>query len=479
MAGLVIGIRYLTGYAVATDPANRERVEWPLHPARVFMALVAAHFESGGDGDELRALEWLQSQPNPRLYAAEGDERTPVTSYVPVNDRAGPAKAALQSVRGLTRVKQPRSFPTIWLHDDRAFLAWPDAEASEHQAALEQLCAKVTRIGHSSSLVQAWVADGVPEDTAGRFWQPDDLDADLSFRVASPGLLGRLAADYQRGQRPSIGTWQGYRQAEPERDRAVAGTMWSQRLVVRRLVPQASHHLRLDLVSALQVTQRMHEAVLSQAGEPVPEFISGHQADGAPSEAPHLAYLPLAFVGRQHATGQLMGIAIALPTGLSRSQRLQALAAVGQVESLLVGPLGEWRLSADDLGKVNLRPAVWTADSRGARHWATVTPIAFDRHPKARSRDKREQELAGMIRRCCTRVGLPEPAHVVLTPVSAHLGAPPAHEFPRLRRKDGGERRHAHAVLIFDEPVRGPIALGAGRYRGYGFCRPLRSGEAV
>lgn len=47
------------------------------------------------------------------------------------------------------------------------------------------------------------------------------------------------------------------------------------------------------------------------------------------------------------------------------------------------------------------------------------------------------------------------------------------HAFPRLRRKDGSERRHTHAILVFDEPVRGPILVGAGRYRGYGFCRPM------
>ncbi len=54
-----------------------------------------------------------------------------------------------------------------------------------------------------------------------------------------------------------------------------------------------------------------------------------------------------------------------------------------------------------------------------------------------------------------------------------HFAPAPAHAFPRLRRKDGSERRHSHAILIFDEPVRGPILIGAGRYRGYGLCRPL------
>jgi len=30
-----------------------------------------------------------------------------------------------------------------------------------------------------------------------------------------------------------------------------------------------------------------------------------------------------------------------------------------------------------------------------------------------------------------------------------------------------------HAILVFDEPARGPVLIGAGRYRGYGMCRPL------
>ena len=45
---MILGIRYLTGYAVATDLAQR-RAEWPPHPARIFMAMAAAHFETGAD----------------------------------------------------------------------------------------------------------------------------------------------------------------------------------------------------------------------------------------------------------------------------------------------------------------------------------------------------------------------------------------------------------------------------------------------
>jgi CRISPR-associated protein Csb2 len=106
-----------------------------------------------------------------------------------------------------------------------------------------------------------------------------------------------------------------------------------------------------------------------------------------------------------------------------------------------------------------------------------VTPIAFDRHPKAKDRSSYHREIAGMIAQGAVRVGLPEPRDVIVTSVSAHLGVPPAHVFPRLQRKDGSQRRHAHAIIVFDRAVRGPIVLGAGRYRGYGACRPLPDGE--
>jgi CRISPR-associated protein Csb2 len=102
-----------------------------------------------------------------------------------------------------------------------------------------------------------------------------------------------------------------------------------------------------------------------------------------------------------------------------------------------------------------------------------VTPIVFDRHPKEKDRSAYQREIAAMIAQAAVRVGLPEPRDVIVTAVSAHLGVPLAHAFPRLRRKDGSQRRHAHAILVFGERVRGPILLGAGRYRGYGVCRPL------
>ena len=56
-------------------------------------------------------------------------------------------------------------------------------------------------------------------------------------------------------------------------------------------------------------------------------------------------------------------------------------------------------------------------------------------------------------------------------------GVPKSNQFPWLTRKqDGGRMHHSHAVIEFGPKVEGPIILGAGRFRGYGLCRPFFEG---
>src|ERR1700693_755318 len=187
MTALTIGWEYLTGYAVATNPASRDRAEWPPHPARVFMALAAAWFETEPSAtenhsrDDLaaegRALRWLETLGTPELHLpprANVYDRSAVTVYVPVNDKAGPATATLQSAPALTRSKQPRTFPRVWVGYDPCFLHWPNGDGIEqHREALDRLCRKVTRIGHSSSLVRMWLAEEVSSPHPVEFWLPD------------------------------------------------------------------------------------------------------------------------------------------------------------------------------------------------------------------------------------------------------------------------------------------------------------------
>jgi CRISPR-associated protein Csb2 len=205
--------------------------------------------------------------------------------------------------------------------------------------------------------------------------------------------------------------------------------------------------------------------------------VSGHLTDGRPSQQPHIAFLPLAHVGHEHADGHLLGVALALPRSIAASQighRLNAVAGYtteGRHTPFRIysGSRFEWTVELElrDFPPVALQSAIWT---RASARWATVTPVVFDRHLKR----KDIEQAPTVVADACERIGLPRPTQVALAPVSLHVGVPHSRDFPPMVRKsDNGRMYHTHAVLTFAEPVVGPVLIGAGRYLGYGLCRPV------
>lgn len=526
---LALGIRYLNGFVVAASPdslvststRNMRRVEWPPHPGRVFMALAAAHFATGDDPAEREALIWLEEVERdgepvaPHIYAPEMHDRTAVEHFVPVNDQAGPSKSQLQSAP-VTRDKQPRTFAHGWLEEDTVFMVWPEATPMEPvREALQAVCGKVSRIGHSSSLVHMWVAS--EGEAPSPNWLPNDERASLQLRVASRGTLDYLRMCYNAGEidefgelqalfaaasgakekadaqralrvrfpdgeprqlRPTLSVYQGYAPTTEDRVEPTGTHSWfDPRITVFRLEPEQAPLRYLDLSNVLSVAHRWRQALISLSNEAsslVREVLSGHTAQGQPLQRPHLAFVPLAFINGRHADGHLLGMAIVLPTSLTPADRRAVLRVVGQVRQLRLGQLGVWNLL--EIGESpprSLEAVTWTAYPWGATHWATVTPIVFDSHPKAKGQAEYQAEVGAMIKQGCTRIGLPAPREVVVTSISTHSGVPPASDVPLLLQKDGTSRRQTHAIIVFDEPVIGPLLLGAGRYRGYGFCCPV------
>ena len=532
---LALGIRYLTGYAVATDVSDRTRAEWPPHPARVYMALAAAHFETGGDPAERKALEWVEKQGPPAFKAGEPIRREVVTHFVPVNDKAGPSKMDLQSCPGLPRSKQPRTFPRVRLPDDTAYLLWAEATPDEaSRVALDRLCRKVIRIGHSSSLVQMWVESSPPEAN----WSPaqlgktrmrvvgegtlrylkDQFNADAIRRhdelgqmidqaqaqkkaIKGKGAKARKAEVDEQIQRlsserdgldprpplhPVIGLWQAYRKlnGESEGPRPASG-LFDRNLMVLALQDGPV----VGLETTWQLLTALRDAILGLC-DPTPEWISGHRPDGSPSQQPHLALLPLAFVGHPHADGHLLGVGLAFPKNITPRVRGAALRMLLYDEQgrpkpvgLKLGRLGAWSLVREtrESPPLALQSRTWAAPSR---LWATVTPIVLDRHAKAdygRDRRRWQEEVEQIVAESCQRQGLPEPAGVRVDKICSHRGAPRAipgkSGFALMPTKPGQiARQQVHARLWFDQDVEGPLLLGAGRYRGYGFCKPWQGG---
>jgi len=444
------------------------------------------------------------------------------------------------------RLRQPRSFPVVIPHNPVIHFIWPGKLLDNHREALDSLCRKVTCVGHSASLVQVWVEDNPPEPnwipvdgfakfrmriaSEGRLEylekrynrdvvvaycdlvaskkaldeQRKELDAER--KQSSVGLIGaekktaessykeritlidvelkRIAAELEifggkepKSFRPEPGLWKGYGKPEAESKSDLLSNIFDSRLIVLKLTGK-----RLSLPATLKLTQALRGALLANRAKPVPEWLCGHAENGASSLQPHIALLPMPFVGTEHADGRLLGVALVLPRNLD-------MGAVAETLEPWLRDASDWRprkiklfdghwlectveLDTRESPPWSLQTETWT---RPANRWASVTPIVLDRHFDGP--DKWEK-AAESVKDACERIGLPRPLEVLLHPVSMFEGVPRSNEFPWMKRKkDGGRMHHAHAVIVFDREVQGPVLVGAGRFRGYGCCRPLPQEE--
>jgi CRISPR-associated protein Csb2 len=505
---IAIGIRYLCGWSMATEHHDYERPEWPPHPDRVFMALVAAHKTTAWDpsvaASEREALAWLEQQGLPGIQASPAVARTVTKSYVPVNDTGLPSASGEEAIGdeykdwagkklGLLpahRNRKGRVFPVCVPESDTVHLIWPDADPSPSiRDALSSLCRKVTNVGHSASLVQAYLEDQPLRPTH----MPDRRNGTVHLRVTGAGRLAELEARYLAGLdardprgnrrprvlRPSPAPTEPYRICREEggweRCPEAETGVFSPHLVVFRLEGERP----VPITGTLRVVEAFRGLLMSKVAS-LPEWLSGHKPGGEPSQSPHAAILPLANVGFPHSDGRIFGLGLALPRAIGFEALGDVLGSFvldefkrAQRHRLVLGRQGAWDVAVDmsDVSPVTLRPETWT---HAARKWGTVTPIVLDRHPKRN--DDENEFMEATIADSVERIGLPRPLVVVTMCVSPHPGVSHQGEFPALKRKGGSARRHTHAVLVFDRPVAGPLLVGAGRYRGYGLLRQLEGG---
>ncbi len=486
---LALAWQYLTGRSVATDPTDRQAAEWPPHPDRVFQAMVAAWGEGDSSGEEEAALRWLCEQGPPRIATPPAASPAAVVkAFVPVNDTRGAARGEYRdsdlALLPSRRTRKERFFPATNVGSSVCALIWPDADPADHAAALAALCAAVTHVGHSSSLVRMWLCDDPPAPN----WVPSTNGYDLQLRTATPGRLDQLVRAYGDGghawRRAPQAAWHGY--AKPLASDLHLGAF--DRLVMLRQVDGP----RFTLQQTPALAQALRGMLISAADSSPSalRLLSGHELDGRKLESPHVAYLPLAFVGdsasatggAQYADGHLLGMALALPRGLDPDVEQDVFSVLAEVfttdevaRELKMGRAGVMRLQPEDREKppLAMRPNSWC---RAATSWGTVTPIVLDRQPPRRHADHDGWAMDQLLQACMNQ-GLPPPVSIELLPVAPLIGAPAARSFPPLLRKDGTRRWHLHARLCFASPVRGPLLLGAGRYRGHGLCKPLTGGD--
>lgn len=397
------------------------------------------------------------------------------------SDKALATAVALMPER---RTRQVRTFPVIIPETPTFAFLWPDADASAHRVALERLCARVTRLGHSSSLVRCSVVDGDVTPTLA----PSDK-GDVVLRVVGPGQLERLEQVFKQHE-PHQGSQSYVLPARPQRYSSASNTtvpgptsesVFSSEWVLFERVggsrPVSSR--ATDLARALRGA-----LIEAHGSQDLPETLSGHTSRG-PTEKPHVAFVPLPFVGHEHADGAIMGIALVLPRELSLSDRELLLRLVAKWEKERSDQRGYLTLAGGTLptvvirrvevsAKAALEPMRWCRDST---RFITATPIALDKNPgnlrsnKNGTAQKAALEAKQIISDACLRVVGVRPLSVEVSLAPLLPGAQHVRDFlPWPGRPGRTSRMRAHADIRFEAPVRGPLLLGAGRYFGLGLC---------
>lgn len=468
------------------------------------MALIAGWGESGENPKQREALEWLEELPPPNLAVPEvASERTPFTSYVPVNDietprfnedkftKLSPEKQGEiihEAMKLLPdrRHKAGRSFPAVVPESPTHFLMWDVDVPANLRPALDALCGAVTYLGHSATPVRVWVEDDpkkrIEDEPLVRILAPTDGQAEYQLRIFGPGRTAYLKNRFDAGLRPQPARWQGYAAPADEAAEVTDGPFDPGLFVLRQVGGR-----RFGLESCGLIADAIRKE-LGRRFDPdpmkSPEWLSGHAADKSPSRQPRPAYLPLGFVGREHADGHLLGVAIAVPRDFAHTDALfelltkhthteqdgmPFLALTVRNPHLGDREVGELELELDERPErgrqQTLQVRTWIAESRT---WTTITPVMLPQFPR------RGLTVEDVVAKACVDAGYPPPVAVRVSFAPLVVGVPHSRSFHVKPRQGRPPRPLTHAEIEFPTPVRGPVLIGAGRYAGYGACRPRK-----
>lgn len=472
--------RVLDVYVPVNDVTLVGDVERPLREAREAAFKLAAQPEVSAMKTELKKAQKLVEKEEKKLAVFLATQQS---------IDADPAKSALAAATALlpnSRTRQKRTFPVVTPERTTFTFIWADAPPGTLRAALDELCKRVTRLGHSSSLVRCAIVDRPITPTL----VPDE-NGDVVLRTVGPNQLIRLEAEFARHQGienrvlPAIPKRYGRLQSKPSGPVTTEGIFSNDWIVFERVGGARPLSSRgTDLSRALR------DALFEQHGSRIlPASLSGHRQDGSATDQPHVAFVALPFVSHEHADASVQGCAIVFPRELAGSDREVLLRLVAAWErdraidgdgtmELAGGSLPTVRLKRVELPvKSTLRPATWC---RPARRFVTATPIALDRNPgNLRSNQhgtahKASIEAQRYVADACERIGLPRPISVEVSLAPLLPGAQPVHAFlPWPGRPGRTTRVRVHADILFAEKVAGPVLLGAGRFFGFGLCLPI------
>ncbi len=514
MSFLRITVRFL--HPAAHGRADGGEPEWPPSPLRLFQALVAA---AAGRWNERRmldyavpALSWIEAAGSPHIVAPDGIASEVRTQfYVPDNT----ADLLVPSFKKGEIAKAPKRTekvvrPTHLSGEAVQYLFPLSTGGCPHLEVLQAAARSITHLGWGIDMVAADATVVSPDDAdklPGHRWRVV-ASGGVSLRVPKGGtladlmrkheaFLGRLSADGFRPV-PPLSCFDVVRYHSPTAGIGALSVPPMAAFEIHRTIDdqennpgksrfRSFHHVR-RVATVAGMVRHVAAGVARQMGLPeawVTEHILGH-GDGKNGQATtmkRLSFLPLPSITPVGIIGIRRVLVVGWPGCAELAdlrRRLNGAELIDQDSQVPVAMLSHLATFASQLRQF----------TEPNRTWTTVTPVILPGHddPDRLRQKHRERVNAGqasaaeqrhllerldsravsLLRKAFEQAGwtpeMLEGARLEYRKVAWIRGVDLArnYELPKVSYP------RYHVRVTFQREVRGPFAIGAGRFRGFG-----------
>lgn len=455
--------------------------EWPPSPFRLFQALVAGVARHGSlDSHMGKALTWLETLSPPLILAPESSPGQVVRRFVPNND--ADAKPDRQM-----RLTGKTSRPTLISAEPEVHYLWPIDGPCPGTEGTIQAARCISCLGWGIDM--AYGEGGILEDEdvgqlRGVRWTPKPgvMSEDGLLRTPKVGSMTDLRDAHQSAlnriehdkplrtvEKPKV--FDRILYASKEKPIGQPSVVFALRNEWGDFYSYA--HAKLIHISgmtrcvSIKAMEEYPPRNIEYRSGWVESFVAGHHANG---QAGHqqFSYVPLPSIGDEHADALIRRVMVTAPFG--REAELYHLAA--QLDGLQLKPEdgGEGafldRLRSDGVVRKYLATA---------RTWASVTPVILPGHD-----DRRPDKTVKLIERALAQSGVEQRCRYAWGPLPNFKNCLTSAKYDRHNRRSGYFRpthldglTAVHLRLGFEEPVTGPITVGAGRHCGFGVFAAL------
>jgi len=459
--------------------------EWPPSPLRVYQALldaVSSGRQGGRTAQSEGLLSWLGSI-QPDIVCDRGMACIPFRVAVPNNDldawatpvsRGALSKKQPAELKAMKAIQPVRAKgmgasgrPTVvYLYrlDESSDL--PNNLADEMAATARS----ITHVGWGIDMVAAdadVISAAEASAISGERWVVAESGG-VGLRTPTARTLDDLIRKHENFLNRL--TEQGFSPVPPLREFAITHYRRASDPVPRPtcvfniLKPDASgnlafHTARRTRCVAAWIRHAVAEVCQAAGWDDFLPFVHGHNADGslpnaAVNSSQRFQYLPLPTINSKlQRVESIRRVMVAAPAGCE--------ARIDFIRRRLLGHELRW----DDkvVGLLNLQTGRdWVREQyvRPARVWSTVTPVILDGF-----NDHNARKTEKLLTKALVNAGVSAELQFEHGAFGFRAGVEPVREFLRPEKLTGSM---VHVRLRFREPYCGPLAIGAGRYRGFG-----------